>query len=254
MSRLVSAPILLSAVILVTLCVGVAAGQFWEFPPLPPPEDFGDLLLDRLSSAKGQKPVLFSHWIHRVRYTCRVCHFELEFDFKNGGTEITEEDNQNGLYCGACHDGTVAFGHTERNCKLCHSGTKRDGATKFEEYRNRLPEARYGNRIDWVRAADVTKPAYSIFSEERPLGFAKLLILEADWANIPPAEFPHNVHIRLLDCSNCHPDIFNVKKKTTKHFAMGYLLEGKFCGVCHMTVAFPLNDCKRCHPGMRRKT
>jgi hypothetical protein len=28
-------------------------------------------------------------------------------------------------------------------------------------------------------------------------------------------------------------------------------LAGEFCGVCHMTVAFPMNDCKRCHPAMK---
>ena len=25
------------------------------------------------------------------------------------------------------------------------------------------------------------------------------------------------------------------------------LFEGKYCGVCHTNVAFPLNDCQRCH-------
>jgi len=31
---------------------------------------------------------------------------------------------------------------------------------------------------------------------------------------------------------------------------MQYILETKFCGACHLTVAFPLDDCLRCHPGM----
>ena len=31
---------------------------------------------------------------------------------------------------------------------------------------------------------------------------------------------------------------------------MKYILEGKFCGVCHLNVAFPLDDCQRCHPDM----
>jgi hypothetical protein len=37
------------------------------------------------------------------------------------------------------------------------------------------------------------------------------------------------------------------KKKTTKHFSMDRILKGEFCGVCHLTVVFPMNDCKRCH-------
>ena len=33
-------------------------------------------------------------------------------------------------------------------------------------------------------------------------------------------------------------------------FSMPLILKGEFCGVCHVTVAFPMNDCKRCHPAM----
>ncbi len=81
--------------------------------------------------------------------------------------------------------------------------------------------------------------------------FAKRLKLEARWAMIPAAYFPHAEHQQWLDCANCHPDVFNIKKKTTEHFEMQYILEGKFCGLCHLRVAFPLNECKRCHPDMR---
>jgi hypothetical protein len=28
---------------------------------------------------------------------------------------------------------------------------------------------------------------------------------------------------------------------------MNRILQREFCGVCHLTVAFPMNDCKRCH-------
>jgi c(7)-type cytochrome triheme protein len=80
------------------------------------------------------------------------------------------------------------------------------------------------------------------------ISFDKELILESEWHNIPNAVFPHKAHTAWLDCNNCHPDPFNIKKKTTKHFEMRFILEGQFCGVCHMTVAFPMQDCKRCHP------
>ena len=32
---------------------------------------------------------------------------------------------------------------------------------------------------------------------------------------------------------------------------MSAILNGEFCGVCHLTVAFPMDDCQRCHPGMK---
>jgi c(7)-type cytochrome triheme protein len=31
---------------------------------------------------------------------------------------------------------------------------------------------------------------------------------------------------------------------------MTAMLKGEYCGACHLTVAFPLHNCKRCHPGM----
>jgi c(7)-type cytochrome triheme protein len=62
--------------------------------------------------------------------------------------------------------------------------------------------------------------------------------------------FSHEDHFRELDCSSCHPDIFNIKKKGTVDFSMDRNIFGDYCGVCHMRVAFPMNDCKRCHPSM----
>jgi len=68
---------------------------------------------------------------------------------------------------------------------------------------------------------------------------------------VTPPVFDHGTHVRWLDCANCHPDVFNIKQKTTKHFEMRYILERKFCGVCHLDVAFPLDECESCHPGIR---
>jgi len=76
-------------------------------------------------------------------------------------------------------------------------------------------------------------------------------MLEAEWERVPPAIFSHKNHTAWLTCSNCHPEIFNIQKKTTKHFEMKMNLVGEFCGVCHMTVAFPMSDCRACHPAMK---
>lgn len=233
-----------------------AAGRYWDFPPLPPPYQYGNVLIDRLSSKNGVKPVYFSHWSHRVKYSCRVCHFELDFEFRVNQTKITEEDNRNGLYCGACHDGKEAFGHTQENCDRCHTGTVALDKDKFAALAKKLPPGFFGNKIDWGKAVTegLISPRYSIFREqEKPMDFDKLLVLSATWNMVPPAIFPHAKHTPWLDCANCHPDIFNIKKKTTKHFAMRYILQRKFCGVCHLKVAFPLDDCTGCHPQIRRE-
>lgn len=228
------------------------AANPWTFPPLPPPDQYGNVLINRTSAANKVQAVGFAHWSHRTRYTCRVCHEELGFAMFANTTEITEEENRQGQFCGACHNGKIAFGHTPENCQKCHTGTLVNKAG-FSQLSG-LPKAPYGNHIDWASAEklQLITPKKSLSDQNyQPLDFNKKLDLESRWYGTPPAIFPHESHNQWLDCSNCHPDIFNIKKKTTEHFEMTYILERKFCGVCHLNVAFPLDDCNRCHPEMK---
>ena len=230
------------------------ANRFWDLPAQAPPHEYGDLVIDRLSTSNGVKPVYFSHWRHRVKYTCRVCHWELDFAFKAGATDITEADNRNGLFCGKCHDGKVAFDHSEKNCQRCHTEEKPSNQDVFNKLRGGLQKDKFGNGINWTAAirTERIKPLYSIFRpEEKPLDFNNRLELKAEWPYVPPAFFSHKAHVQWLDCGSCHPDIFNIKKKTTEHFLMKYILEEKFCGVCHLKVAFPMDNCRRCHPDFK---
>lgn len=242
-------------ILLLPFLLKANAYGFWELPPLPPPSQYGNLLINRMSEKSGIQAVTFSHWSHRVHYTCRVCHFELDFQMKTNTTEITEEENKKGRFCGACHNGKIAFGHTEDNCKKCHNGDINYGKEKFETLSKTLPLHDYGNKINWTKAvkSKMINPKQTILDEPyNPVPFSKRISLEAEWSLVPPAYFPHEEHNYWLDCANCHPDIFNIKKKTTKHFSMVYILEGKFCGVCHIKVAFPMDDCKGCHPDMTK--
>ena len=258
-NRVFCVPGFLLAVLLVfvgSVPVFASSSAFWQLPPLPPAHQYGDILIDRSATKNGVEAVFFSHWSHRAKYTCRVCHWELDFAFKNGTTEMTESDNRNGLYCGKCHDGKVAFGHTKGNCQRCHAGRITSDEGKFSKLRAGLPKDKFGNEINWAAAirTERIKPLYNIFKpEETPLSFRKKLELKAEWQYVPPAIFPHDVHVKWLDCGSCHPDIFNIKKKTTKHFEMKYILEEKFCGVCHLRVAFPMDNCKRCHPAFKNE-
>ena len=239
--------------LLILLAPGTAFPQ-WDLPRNLPPDEYGTVLIDRTAEKNGVKPVVFSHWVHRRKHTCRVCHFEIEFNFKANTTEITEASSKGGRYCGtaACHDGKTVFGHDEANCDRCHTGA-RDADKDLFATLSALPKNRYGNGVDWVKAQErgLIKPLNALSIPPAEMSFDKHLRLEAEWQNIPAAAFPHREHNALLDCNNCHPDIFNIKKKTTKHFSMVRILKGEFCGVCHLTVAFPMGDCKRCHPKMR---
>ncbi|MDA8099003.1 MAG: hypothetical protein M0042_05200 [Nitrospiraceae bacterium] len=230
---------------------GVVRAQ-WALPGTLPPDEFGNILINRSSELSGVKPVAFSHYTHRQKFTCRVCHFELEFDMQVNATTITEAGNKQGRHCGSaqCHDGKAAFGHAEPHCAKCHNGDIGYGKDAYGKMK-KFPRTKYGNEIDWSRAIEkgvITPVNYLTLKPPTDVAVIKPILLEAEWNMIPAAIFSHKKHAAWLDCNNCHPDIFNIKKKTTKHFAMARILKREFCGICHLTVAFPMNDCKRCHP------
>jgi c(7)-type cytochrome triheme protein len=241
------------ATLLVLGALTIAQGPQMQFrlPRTQPPRFFGTLLICRTTGSGKTRAVVFPHWKHRSRYTCRVCHLELDFALRTNSTEITEQANREGAYCGACHNGRIAFAGNEANCHRCHTGTIEGSDEGFGALLN-LPGAEFGNRVDWSRALALgeIKPVASLTDETAPIHLDKTLTLEAEWSFVPPAIFPHGEHERWIDCANCHPALFNIGKKTTKHFSMASSLRGDFCGVCHIRVAFPMNDCKRCHPTM----
>lgn len=64
--------------------------------------------------------------------------------------------------------------------------------------------------------------------------------------SMPNVIFPHFPHTFWLDCANCHPAIF-VMKKGGNPISMVKIVNGEFCGRCHGRVAFPIANCTRCH-------
>ncbi len=82
--------------------------------------EYGDVVINNYSDDTGMRPVIFPHWFHRVRFRCKVCHADLGFQFKAGGNDINMVKIIEGQYCGACHNGEIAW--SVENCNLCHSG------------------------------------------------------------------------------------------------------------------------------------
>lgn len=82
--------------------------------------EYGDVLINNYSDDAGMRPVVFPHWFHRIRFRCKVCHADIGFKFEAGGNDIDMLKIIDGEYCGACHDGDVAW--SVENCDLCHSG------------------------------------------------------------------------------------------------------------------------------------
>jgi c(7)-type cytochrome triheme protein len=81
--------------------------------------EYGDIVINNYSDGAGMRPVIFPHWFHRIRFRCKVCHADLGFKFKAGGNEINMVKIIDGQFCGACHNGEIAW--SPENCNLCHS-------------------------------------------------------------------------------------------------------------------------------------
>lgn len=99
----------------VLLAVLAGAGML----PRPVHAEYGDVVINNYSDAAGMRPVVFPHWFHRVRFRCKVCHADLGFQFKAGGNQINMLKIIDGQFCGACHNGEIAW--SAENCNLCHS-------------------------------------------------------------------------------------------------------------------------------------
>jgi len=225
------------------------------------PEYYGDLILDKECKQHGVNPVVFSHRTHRSRYTCSVCHLELEFSLSKGKTGITREDYLDGRYCGACHNGIIAFS-TRDACASCHVAlTKKTPGYEprtLHSLESQLPKTNYGDGIDWNRAIKekIIAPRKTLSSDSVANSMPLPVHLEQPlyWTTTVPniyVRFPHTEHIQWLNCSNCHPDLFSIKQTGTVEFNKESNLYGQFCGTCHMTVALPMNGCSRCHPQVK---
>ena len=115
----------------IVLAFGAAAALALGFVEVPPARaEYGDVVINNHSDTAGVRPVVFPHWFHRVRFRCKVCHTDLGFKFQAGGNEINMVKIIDGQYCGACHNGNIAW--SVENCNLCHSG-KPGTATQVHE-------------------------------------------------------------------------------------------------------------------------
>ena len=105
-----------------------------------------------------------------------------------------------------------------------------------------------GNGVDWVKALDKSNitPRWDRNDPKAEPVIMDLNIVREVKGSMPGVVFPHKQHTQLLDCSNCHSDIF-IPQKGANQISMAAILLGQKCGVCHGTVAFPIAECRRCH-------
>jgi c(7)-type cytochrome triheme protein len=88
----------------------------------PAAAEYADVVLNRRAEKEGMRPVIFPHWFHRIRFRCKVCHQELGFKMRVGSNDVRMSDIVEGKFCGACHNGDVAWAPDQ--CDLCHSAKR----------------------------------------------------------------------------------------------------------------------------------
>jgi c(7)-type cytochrome triheme protein len=241
----------------------VYADTFGVKKKRPKPHEFGNVIIDNFSTKQRIPPVEFKHWLHRSKYTCRLCHVDIGFGMVVGDTQITCDDIEMGMYCGSCHDGKESFARVEqtpggkkvKKCDMCHSvGKDVNFKYDFFEFKKKkgFKRERFGNGIDWEEAEERGiidmkdfLPGIS-FTRTRDLKKAKELQFATGEAGMPDILFSHKKHTIWSGCELCHPEIFGVKAGETV-YSMQDIFNNRYCGACHGIVAFPNNDCTRCH-------
>jgi len=111
-----------------------------------------------------------------------------------------------------------------------------------------LVPGKSGNFVDWAASLNkgTIKPQYDAKDPAAKAMPMDLNVLIEVKGSTPNVLFPHGAHLQWLECNNCHTAIFQPKKGANKT-SMDKILKGESCGVCHGSVAFPINDCERCH-------
>ena len=102
--------------------------------------------------------------------------------------------------------------------------------------------------IDWEKSVKegTISPRATLESGGRERFETDPVLLSAKSDFVEDVLFRHDSHSYWIDCGSCHEKIYRSVKGKTALF-MSDLADGKGCGVCHGTVAFPLDACTRCH-------
>ena len=235
-------------------------------PTIARVERHGRVILDNFSSKVGVPAVTFDHARHRVFYTCRVCHADLAFALKAGETQVSASTNEGGTHCGACHDGKTHDGRTvfracwgwpradaARGCTRCHTGAAPGPPPADVELKRVLPIDAAGD-IDWEAAQrrGVIKPLDLVegVSVKRPtMKIDRDVTFQAIGTWLKNVTFSHKKHAGWNGCELCHPEIFPISRRNAVKYGMDDVRAGRYCGVCHLNVAFSIDACQRCHAG-----
>jgi c(7)-type cytochrome triheme protein len=220
--------------------------------------------------------VMFSHDIHTGMFGCGECHPGV-FQAQNNSNHTTMKAMEEGKSCGACHDGSTAFG-VAGDCATCHTEatdiaiqTENVGKVTFshgihlgmfgcgECHPGLFKPQNNSNRATMKEMEDGAScgachdggTAFGV-SGDCATCHTQATDIEMPTKNAGPVVFSHDIHTGMFGCGECHPDVFK-PQKNSNHATMRAMGEGASCGACHDgSTAFGVTgDCAICHPKWR---
>lgn len=230
---------------------------------------FGINIPDVTFTTKKAGKVVFSHNYHitqkGISNNCKTCHDTL-FDMKKK-IRHTMAEMEHGKSCGACHNGSAAFGLPE--CVRCHK--VRDVVIKVRETgpvifrhslhtgkgscsdcHDKLFNAGPNKRVTMAQMAN-GKSCGACHNGTRAGGLDKCTLCHPvkdvtfQVKETGPITFSHARHLETVKCGGCHTKLYAVGPN--KRVTMDQMAKGKSCGACHNgKSAFSVSECAKCHP------
>jgi c(7)-type cytochrome triheme protein len=254
-------------ILIVWLAVAALSQGNRALAQVPSPSQYGSVTIDKYSSKAGLSSVGFDHWLHRAKFTCRLCHVDIGFAMKANASDIKARTNKEGFYCGACHDGKKSFGGDPvfaactdiapgKQCARCHSTDPAARKYNYDTFTAKFPKTAYG--VDWeeAEATGLIKPIdflEGLSIKKAPLKNQEDFSIKARVTWVSDVIFSHKKHTVWNGCEVCHPEIFPTTQKGGTRYTMFHISGGQYCGVCHGRVAFPIEACSSCHKNMQDK-
>lgn len=210
---------------------------------------------------------LFSHKIHLKIYQCSDCHSKVFVGGVNS-KRYTMADMDKGKSCGACHDAVTAFS-VDGSCDKCHKNTKeipfviKNAGELTFSHTFHVAMFKCDDCHNQIFATGTKSKHYSMAEMEKGKSCGachdgKTAFTVAsncgkchpvkDISFVDDARFPHNRHLEIYRCNDCHSKVFNASPDN-KRRTMVAMERGLSCGACHdAATAFSIQgDCDRCH-------
>ena len=226
------------------------------------------LTRDILYNVKATGPTVFRHRLHLATMAdCGICHPSV---FAAGPNKrFTMAEMEQGKSCGACHNGTKAFGLA--SCETCHSvkeitfKVKETGPIRFSHkshsaaascgkchpalyapnLKNRHVDMAAMEKGRSCGACHNSKQAFPVKECTKCHPVRELLFEEKSTGNVV---FSHTFHTGLYTCVDCHTSRYTTTRSKAR-VSMQEMEKGKSCGGCHDgKTAFSVKDkCESCH-------